>query len=117
MRFDGTLEVSGWNLMERHEVLAALRSALVDTVSIDESTVTESASLADDLGADSLDLVEVVLVLEGELGLSVPDDALVDVRTVADVLDVIVAAGPVANRGIDEAATPPPSYWSSTGYL
>lgn len=103
--------------MERHEVLAAFRSAMVATVSIDESAVTESASLADDLGADSLDLVEVVVVLEGELGLSVPDDALVDVRTVADVLDVIVAPGPATNCGIDDAATAPSSYWSSTGYL
>jgi acyl carrier protein len=102
--------------MERHKVLAAFRSAMVDILPIDDSTVRESASLADDLGADSLDLVEAVLVLESELGLSVPDEALVNARTVADLLDVILGAGPATSRRMDDAPPPPSSYWSSTGY-
>jgi acyl carrier protein len=77
--------------MERHRLLEAFRSAAVEVLSIDEDAVTEAACLGEDLGANSLDLVEVVLILEHDLGLSVADEALVNICTVADVLDVILA--------------------------
>jgi acyl carrier protein len=54
--------------------------------------VTEQASFADDLDADSLDLVELVMQLEDSLDVTIPEDDLGDVRTVGDALDLIVAA-------------------------
>ena len=50
--------------MDRSAALAALRTAAVDVLSVEESQVTEDASFADDLDADSLDLVELVMALE-----------------------------------------------------
>lgn len=78
--------------MEREEVLKVLRTAAAETLQVDEDKVTESASFADDLQADSLDLVELVMALEDELELTIEEDALEGVSTVSDALDVIMAA-------------------------
>lgn len=78
--------------MERSDALSALRTAAVDVLQVEGDKVTESASFAEDLEADSLDLVELVMTLEDELGLTIEEDALSDVRTVGDALDVILAA-------------------------
>ncbi|HZA00570.1 MAG TPA: acyl carrier protein [Acidimicrobiales bacterium] len=78
--------------MDRSAAFEALRSAAVDVLSVEADQVTEEASFADDLDADSLDLVELVMQLEDSLDVSIPEDDLGDVRTVADALDVIMAA-------------------------
>ena len=54
--------------------------------------VTEAASFADDLDADSLDLVELVMQLEDSLDVTIDEDDLGDVRTVGDAVDLILAA-------------------------
>lgn len=63
----------------------------VDTLSVEASTVTRDASFADDLDADSLDVVELVMALEEEFGIEVPEEELKDVKTVGEAFDIIVA--------------------------
>lgn len=78
--------------MDRSDALTALRSAAADVLQVEPESVIESAAFAEDLEADSLDLVELVMQLEDALGLSIEEDDLADVRTVGDALDVIMAA-------------------------
>ncbi|HKA83279.1 MAG TPA: acyl carrier protein [Acidimicrobiales bacterium] len=78
--------------MDRSAALDALRTAAVDVLSVEADQVTEQASFADDLDADSLDLVELVMQLEDSLDVTIPEDDLADVRTVGDALDLILAA-------------------------
>jgi acyl carrier protein len=82
--------------MDRSEALTALRTAAVDVLQVDGDKVVETASFAEDLEADSLDLVELVMSLEDTLNITIEEDDLADVRTVGDALDVIVAASTAA---------------------
>jgi acyl carrier protein len=82
--------------MDRSEALAALRTAAVDVLQVEGDKVVETASFAEDLEADSLDLVELVMSLEDSLNITIEEDDLADVRTVGDALDVIVAASTAA---------------------
>jgi acyl carrier protein len=82
--------------MDRSEALDALRTAAVDVLQVEADKVKETASFAEDLEADSLDLVELVMSLEDTLGITIEEDDLADVRTVGDALDVIVAASTAA---------------------
>ncbi|HEX9683561.1 MAG TPA: acyl carrier protein [Acidimicrobiales bacterium] len=77
--------------MNRTEVLEAIRTAAVEILQVEPDQVTESAAFSDDLDADSLDVVELVMALEDTLGIAVPEEDLEEVRTVGDALDVIVA--------------------------
>ena len=78
--------------MDRATALEALTKAAVDVLSVKADQVTEQASFADDLDADSLDLVELVMQLEDSLDVTIDEDDLGDVRTVGDAVDLIVAA-------------------------
>jgi acyl carrier protein len=78
--------------MDRATALEALVKAAVDVLSVTADQVTEQASFADDLDADSLDLVELVMQLEDSLDVTIDEDDLGDVRTVGDAVDLIVAA-------------------------
>lgn len=82
--------------MDRSEALTALRTAAVDVLQVEGDKVVETASFAEDLEADSLDLVELVMSLEDSLNITIEEDDLADVRTVGDALDVIVAASTAA---------------------
>jgi acyl carrier protein len=82
--------------MDRDAAFKALRTAAVDVLQVPEEKVTETASFAEDLEADSLDLVELVMSLEDQLGISIEEDDLAEVRTVNDALDVIVNASTAA---------------------
>lgn len=79
--------------MDRSEALVALRTAAVDVLQVEADKVTETASFAEDLEADSLDLVELVMSLEDTLGITIEEDDLAEVKTVGDALDVVLAAG------------------------
>ena len=60
-----------------------------EKISIEESKVTETASFIDDLGADSLDTVELVMAFEEEFGCEIPDEAAEKILTVKDAIDYL----------------------------
>ncbi len=68
-----------------------VKKIIVEHLSVDESKVVPSASLIDDLGADSLDTVELVMSFEEEFGIEIPDDAAEKIRTVQDVVDYVAS--------------------------
>jgi acyl carrier protein len=78
--------------MNRSDALEALRTAAVDVLQVKPDQVTEAASFSDDLEADSLDLVELVMSLEDSLDVKIEEDDLGEVKTVGDAVDLILAA-------------------------
>ena len=68
-----------------------VRDIIVETLGCDAEQVTMDASLADDLGADSLASVELVMALEEATGVSIEDNALAEMKTVADVMNYLNA--------------------------
>ncbi len=77
--------------MSRDEVLGVMRDAAVELLKVDPAKVTESATFAEDLEADSLDVVELVMALEEKLDISIPEEELEGIKTVGEALDVIAA--------------------------
>jgi len=68
-----------------------VKKIVVEHLGVDESKVTENASFIDDLGADSLDTVELVMAFEEEFGCEIPDDAAEKILTVKDAINFIEA--------------------------
>lgn len=66
-----------------------VKKIIVDQLGVKEDAVTESASFVDDLGADSLDTVELVMALEEEFGVEIPDSEAEKIRTVKDAFEYI----------------------------
>ena len=66
-----------------------IRKLIVDQLGVDESEVTDDASFVDDLGADSLDTVELVMALEEEFGIEIPDEDAEKIITVGDAVKYI----------------------------
>ena len=73
------------------EVAQRVKSIIVDKLGVEESEVTETASFTNDLGADSLDTVELVMALEDTFGIEIPDDQQEKIQTVQDAIDFIEA--------------------------
>jgi acyl carrier protein len=71
------------------EIEARVKAIIVDKLGVDESEVTPTASFTNDLGADSLDTVELIMELEKEFGMSIPDDQAEKIATVQDAVDYI----------------------------
>ena len=69
------------------DVEAKVKEILVEQLMVDEIEVTPGATLVDDLGADSFDIVEIVMQLEEEFDLEIPDDEVEGIKTVQDVID------------------------------
>ncbi len=69
-----------------------VRAIVVEHLGVDESKVVESASFIDDLGADSLDTVELVMAFEEEFGIEIPDDAAETIQTFGDAVNYIKGA-------------------------
>ncbi len=71
------------------EVLERVSKIIVDRLGVEESEVTLEASFKDDLGADSLDVVELVMELEDEFGMEISDDDAEKISTVGDAVNYI----------------------------
>ncbi len=68
-----------------------VRSIIVDQLAVDVAKVTTTASFVDDLGADSLDIVELVMTMEEEFDLDIPDEDAEKMKTVGDVVKYITS--------------------------
>lgn len=66
-----------------------VKKIIIDQLGVKEEAVTENASFVDDLGADSLDTVELVMALEEEFGVEIPDNEAEKIRTVKDAFAYI----------------------------
>ena len=71
------------------DVGARVKKIVVEHLGVDEEKVTENASFVDDLGADSLDTVELVMAFEEEFDIEIPDDAAEHIQTVGDAVKFI----------------------------
>ena len=71
------------------DVTTKVKAIIVDKLGVDESEVTTTASFTDDLGADSLDTVELIMELEKEFDIQIPDDKAEKITTVGDAISFI----------------------------
>lgn len=74
-------------------MLEKMKELIADQLSIDADTITEESSFKDDLGADSLDLFELVMALEDEYSVEIPADDLQKMATVGDVMKYLKSKG------------------------
>ena len=74
-------------------MLEKMKELIADQLSIDADTITEESSFKDDLGADSLDLFELVMALEDEQSVEIPADDLQKLATVGDVMKYLKSKG------------------------
>ena len=77
--------------MDRNEAFAKFTENAVEVLAVDAAQVTPEASFADDLGADSLDLVELVMALEETFDIEVAKDELKDISTVGQAFELVYA--------------------------
>ncbi|MEM6626241.1 MAG: acyl carrier protein [Pseudomonadota bacterium] len=71
------------------DVIERVKKIVVERLEVDADKVAENASFIDDLGADSLDLVELVMAFEEEFGIEIPDDVQEQIGTVGDAVKFI----------------------------
>ena len=76
--------------MDREEILAKIQVITADRLGVDESDVTPDASFREDLEADSLDLVELIMELEEQFGMEIPDEEAEKITTVEEAVDYVV---------------------------
>ncbi len=77
--------------MEREEIQDKVKEVIVEQLNVEEDDVNDDASFIDDLGADSLDIVELVMALEEQFSISIPDEEAENIKTVGDAVDYIKA--------------------------
>ena len=71
------------------EISSRVKAIIVDKLGVDESEVTPEASFTNDLGADSLDTVELIMEFEKEFNIAIPDDRAENIGTVGDAITYI----------------------------
>ena len=88
------LQISTINVrnFDMSDVAEQVKKIVVEHLGVDAGKVVENASFIDDLGADSLDTVELVMAFEEEFGIEIPDDAAETILTVADAVKFISEA-------------------------
>lgn len=79
--------------MPSQEMEMRLKKIIAERLGVKEEEIVPSASFADDLKADSLDLVELIMALEEEFGVDIPDEAAEKILTVGDALNYVDAHG------------------------
>jgi acyl carrier protein len=77
--------------MTREEILAKVKSVVADKLNVGEDQVTLDAKFVEDLGADSLDQVELIMALEDEFGLKIPEEEAEQLVTVGASIDYILS--------------------------
>jgi len=77
--------------MDEQKVFDEVKKVVVEQLGVSEGEVTREASYVDDLGADSLDTVELVMALEESFGMEIPDEEAEKIRTVGDTINYIMA--------------------------
>lgn len=73
------------------EIASRVKAIIADKLSVDENEVTENAEFTKDLGADSLDTVELIMEFEKEFGITIPDDQAEKISTVQNAIEYIEA--------------------------
>ncbi len=71
------------------DIFEKLQEILADQLEIDADKITYESNILDDLGADSLDVVDLIMSIEDEFGMEVPDEAVDNIRTVEDMVKYI----------------------------
>jgi acyl carrier protein len=76
-------------MMTDEEIVAKVKAIIVDKLGVEESEVTETANFTNDLGADSLDTVELLMEFEKVFGIKIPDEETSSIATVKDAIDKV----------------------------
>ncbi|MEM7464498.1 MAG: acyl carrier protein [Pseudomonadota bacterium] len=74
------------------DIAERIKKIVIEHLDVDADKVSENASFIDDLGADSLDNVELVMAFEEEFGVEIPDDAALNIQTVGDAIKFVEKA-------------------------
>lgn len=75
--------------MSNENVFAKLQSILSDELEVDKDKITMESNLVEDLGADSMAVVDLVMTIEDDFGVAIPDDVIEDMKTVGDAVRYI----------------------------
>jgi acyl carrier protein len=75
----------------RDEVYERIREVLAERLSVEETDITEEANFQEDLGADSLDLVEMIMELEDQFGIKIPDEDAQKIQTVGQAVEYVTS--------------------------
>ena len=75
----------------REEVFERVREVLAERLSVEESDITEEANFQEDLGADSLDLVAMIMELEDQFGIKIPDEDAQQIQTVGQAVEYVTS--------------------------
>jgi len=78
-------------LSKMSEIASKVKSIIIDKLGVEDSEVTPEASFTNDLGADSLDTVELIMEFEKEFNISIPDDQAENIATVGDAISYLEA--------------------------